>query len=319
MMRLEIAYRFLQKFNFLLNGRVLLNTKRRVRLLPYFFMLPAFILLLLLFVVPFICNVLISLTDWNGINLKFNFIGLQNYISMFRENSIFQVLMNNLKFLLILVLIQNFIALIVSLLLYEAPVGKVFFKAVVFIPTLLSMVAVSFMWTYMLDPINGVLYKLFDVLHLSGLSNIMWLGDERIIVYVLAIISMWQWTGWNVVIYLAGLTSIPKDLYESCEIDGASFLARLRHITIPMLAPAFSVNIIMSTIGALKIFDLPFIMTKGGPGHSSETIAITIYNNSFLINKMGYGAALSLVLFVLVLIVSIAQTTYFKRLEEDIT
>jgi ABC-type sugar transport system permease subunit len=130
---------------------------------------------------------------------------------------------------------------------------------------------------------------------------------------------MWQWTGWNMVVYFAGLQSIPGDLYESADMDGATALQQFRHVTVPMLAPAITINMVVSTIGVLKIFDLPLVMTNGGPGHSTETLTITIYNESFLANKIGYGTALSLVLFILVLIISSLQTLYLRKREANIT
>lgn len=288
------------------------------RYLPYLFMLPAILILLFVYICPFFSSIYISMTDWNGISWAMNFIGFKNFIDILNEPSIGEILLNNLKYFLVLVFVQNFAAVIFAVLIDSVIAGRNFFRAVFFMPTIVATVAIGFIWTLMLDPVNGSIPNMADKLGITFLSGVQWLGDPNVTLFVIAFVSMWQWTGWNMVIYIAGLQSIPKDLYESSDIDGASGLSKFRHITIPMLAPAITVNMVMSTIGVLKFFDMPFIMTKGGPGHSTETLAITIYNNAFLINKMGYGTAISLVLFILVLAITIFQTMYFRRAEEDI-
>lgn len=288
------------------------------RYLPYLFMLPAILILLFVYIGPFFSSIYISMTDWNGISWAMNFIGFKNFIDILNEPSIGEILLNNLKYLLVLVFIQNFAAVILAVLIDRVIAVKNFFRAVFFMPTIVATVAIGFIWTLILDPVNGSIPNIVDKLGITFLSGVQWLGDPNVTLFVIAFVSMWQWTGWNMVIYIAGLQSIPKDLYESSDIDGASALSKFKHITIPMLAPAITVNMVMSTIGVLKFFDMPFIMTKGGPGHSTETLAITIYNNAFLINKMGYGTAISLVLFILVLAITIFQTMYFRRAEEDI-
>lgn len=281
-------------------------------------MLPAILILAFVFIGPFFSSVYISMTDWDGISWKMDFIGLKNFIDIINEPSIGEILLNNLKYLLILVFVQNFAAVLLAVMVDGVAAGRNFFRAVFFMPTIIATVAIGFIWTLMLDPVNGSIPNFAAKLGLSFLTGVQWLGDPNVTLFVIAFVSMWQWTGWNMVIYIAGLQSIPKDLYESSDIDGAGAPSKFRHITLPMLAPAITVNMVMSTIGVLKFFDMPFIMTKGGPGHSTETLAITIYNNSFLINKMGYGTAISIVLFILVLMITIFQTIYFRRAEEDI-
>jgi ABC-type sugar transport system permease subunit len=281
-------------------------------------MLPAILLILFVFLLPFLASIYISLTDWNGMGWNMNFIGIKNFISMAGGRTIREVLLNNFKYFIILVFVQNFAAVLIAVILNIKLPGRNFFRAALFLPTIISAVSVSFIWTFIYDPMYGLIPQMARFLHLPFLSGSTWLGDPHLAIYLVAFVSMWQWTGWNMVVYFAGLKAIPGELYESADMDGATGLQQFRHVTIPMLAPAITINMVVSTVGVLKIFDLPFVMTNGGPGHSTETFAITIYNESFLANKIGYGTALSLVLFVMVLLVSSLQTLYLRKRETDI-
>ena len=293
-------------------------SRRTNYFLPYLFMLPAIVLILFVFLLPFLASVYISLTDWNGMGWNMRFIGLKNFTNMIGARNINGVLLNNVKYFIILVFVQNSVAVLIAVLLNVKNRGQGFFRAVLFLPTIISAVAVSFIWNLMYDPIYGPVPNAANFLHLPGLAGSTWLGDPGLALYLIAFVSMWQWTGWNMVVYYAGLQTIPSELYESANMDGASAVQQFRHVTVPMLAPAITINMVVSSIGVLKIFDLPFVMANGGPGHSTTTFAIIIYNESFLANKIGYGTALSLVLFVLVLLISSLQTVYLRKREADI-
>jgi raffinose/stachyose/melibiose transport system permease protein len=282
-------------------------------------MSPAIILILFVFLLPFLGSIYISLTDWNGIGWNIRFVGLKNFINIFNGRVTGEVLLNNFKYFIILVFVQNAMAVIFAVFLNEKIKGQNFFRAVLFLPTIISLVAVSFTWNLMYDPMYGPIPLVAKFLNLPFFANSMWLGNPKLALYLIAFVSMWQWTGWNMVIYYAGLQTIPAELYESASLDSASALQQIRHITIPMLAPAITINMVVSTIGVLKIFDLPFLMTNGGPGHSTETFAITIYYETFLANRVGYGTALSLFLFALVLVISSIQTVYLRKREANIT
>ena len=282
-------------------------------------MLPAILLILFVFLLPFLASIYISLTDWNGMGWNMRFVGLKNFINMSRTRNIVEVLINNVKYFIILVFVQNAAAVLIAVLLNTKIKGQFFFRAVLFLPTIISPVAVSFIWNLMYDPIYGPIPIIAKFLRLPWLAGSTWLGDPGLALYLIAFVSMWQWTGWNMVVYYAGLQTIPGELYESANLDGASALEQFYHVTIPMLAPAITINMVISTIGVLKIFDLPFVMTNGGPGYSTATFAIIIYNESFLANKIGYGTALSLVLFLMVLLISALQTFYLRKREANIT
>lgn len=291
--------------------------KKKRTIAPYLFMLPSLILLVSIFLIPMIYSIVISFTDWDGLS-EIHFIGFQNYIDLFHESVIKEVLCNNLIYFLEIVVFQNLIALIVAAFLRESFRGKSMFRAILFLPTVICTVAVGFIWNLLLDPTSGYIPALFGELGMKKLASIVWLGNVRTAIHTISFVNIWQWVGQTMVIYLAGITSIDESLYEAAQIDGAGRMQMFLKVTIPLLAPSITINVITSTIGTLKIFDLPFVMTGGGPGHSSESLAMTIYSNSFNYFKMGYGTAISVVLFLFVLMVSILQMRVLRKREDDI-
>jgi raffinose/stachyose/melibiose transport system permease protein len=290
----------------------------KAKYLPYMFMAPALILLLFVYGSSILGAVFLSFTDWNGIDPVIRFVGLGNFVSMFSGTSFVIPLKNTLLFLVLTLILQNALALFMALLLNNKFFGRDLFRMLFFLPSTISMIAIGLAWTLIFDPINGSIVHIANMLSLHAIADIQWLGSPNLVMYCIAFVNIWQWAGWNMVIYLAGLQAIPTEIYEAVSIDGASALARLRYITIPMLAPAITINVIMTTIGGLKVFDLPFIMTGGGPGQASETLTMTIVENAFSLNKMGYGSAMSLVLFIMILLVTVIQNKVLGKAEEAV-
>lgn len=286
--------------------------------LPYYFMLPSLALLLGVYLIPFVYSIFISLTDWSGIGMDMNFVGLGNYIDLFQENHFLEVLRNNVIYLIELVGVQFVVSLVLAAVLNASFRGRNLFRAVYFMPTVICTIAIGFIWNIMFDPINGPIKTILESLGLTELSKIMWLGNTTTAIHAVSFVSVWQWTGWSMVIYLAGMQSIDKSLYEAAEIDGANALQKFFRITLPLLAPSITINLVNSTIGALKIFDLPFIMTSGGPGHATESLAMMMYTYSFGLDKMGYGTAISILLVVVILIISGIQTVVLRKREDEV-
>ena len=281
-------------------------------------MLPSLALLLGVYLIPFVYSIFISLTDWSGIGMDMNFVGLGNYIDLFQENHFLEVLRNNVIYLIELVGVQFVVSLVLAAVLNASFRGRNLFRAVYFMPTVICTIAIGFIWNIMFDPINGPIKTILESLGLTELSKIMWLGNTTTAIHAVSFVSVWQWTGWSMVIYLAGMQSIDKSLYEAAEIDGANALQKFFRITLPLLAPSITINLVNSTIGALKIFDLPFIMTSGGPGHATESLAMMMYTYSFGLDKMGYGTAISILLVVVILIISGIQTVVLRKREDEV-
>lgn len=286
--------------------------------LPYLFMLPSIVILLGVYLIPFLYSLYISVTDWSGMGQELNFVGISNYKGLFEEPHFWETLRNNLIYFVELVGIQFIVSMILAVVLNAAFKGRNFFRALYFMPTIICTLAVGFIWNIMFDPINGPIKTLLANAGFHELSKIMWLGNTKTAIHAVSFVSLWQWTGWSMVIYLAGLQAIDRNLYEAAEIDGANAVQKFFKVTLPLLAPSITVNLVNSTIGALKIFDLPFIMTSGGPGHATESLAMMMYTYSFSLNKMGYGTAISIILFVVILVISGVQTTVLRRREDNV-
>lgn len=288
--------------------------------LPYIYMSPAIILIILIYIAPLIYSIFISFTDWDGLSKNFNFVGLKNFIDFFSLSSrqVIVPFKNTFIFTLITVTIQNIIALFFAVLLNEKFRGRTFFRTVFFMPTIITTVAVGYIWRLVYDPIKGPIAFIGKKLGIDFLTNIRWLSNGKIALYSVILVNIWQWFGWNMVIFLAGLQTIPRDLYEAADIDGGSVIGKFMRITLPLLVPSITINVILSSIGGLRVYDLPYIMTQGGPGYATETVVMTITRISFYLGKYGLGAAITILLFIITLCIAIFQNVFFNRLEKRV-
>lgn len=284
--------------------------------LPYIFMAPALILLFFFFALPFISTVLIGFTDFNGFSWNMKFVGMANFINIFRESEVLSSLKNTVLFTVLTLLFQIPLGLLLAVLLNRNIFGRDVFRAIFFLPAMISSVALSSIWGLIFNPNLGTIVTVAKFLGWDWLADIRWLADPGLVMYSISAVNVWIFSGWCMVIFLAGLQSIPQEMLESADLDGATPVRKLWHITLPMLAPATTINVVMVTIGGLKVFDLPLIMTNGGPGHASETLTMTIINNSFALSKVGYGAALSILMLIFILLFTYFQNKFLGRAEE---
>ena len=194
--------------------------------------------------------------------------------------------------------------------------GRNFFRAVFYLPSVLSALVVGYAWSFIFNPTMGALNILFDKIGLDFLMQ-DWLGDARLALYSIIFVIVWQFAGYSMVIYIAGLQNIPLDLYEAADIDGVSPWQRFKYITFPLLAPAVTINILLTMISTLKTFDHIFVMTKGGPGYATEVISTLLYRESFTNNNMGYGSAISVILFLLITSISLIMLKYLRGREAN--
>lgn len=285
---------------------------------PYLFMLPALLSLLIIYLIPFVYSIFISLTNWTGIGFNFNFLGIKNYIDVIRDKNFVTVMENTLIYFVELVGVQSIVSITLAALVSGKFRGSKFFETVFFLPTVVCTVAVGFIWNVMFDSMNGPIKTFFDSIGCKGLSNLLWLSDPKTAIHCVSFVNIWQWAGWSMIIYIAGMQSIDSSLYEAAKIDGAGAIQQFFHITLPLLAPAITINLVNSTIGTLKMFDLPFVMTNGGPGYATETMGMLMYNYTFSLNKVGYGAAIAILMFIFILIISGAQTVLLRKNEDRV-
>lgn len=268
--------------------------------------LPAFIVYASLYLYPALSNLLYATQKWDGIT-KPEFTGLRNITYLLTQDDLFRkALGNNLRFMLVVVIFQTAFALLFATFLLKNSKSNIFLRIVFFFPTILSSVSVGIIWTFLYDPSYGSITAFLKAIGFGSHAP-LWLGNESITLYSIALTQVWFHTGQMIVIYVAGLQQIPKELYEAAEVDGASRWQQFKGITWPMALPTTAVVVAYTTIQTFRAFDLIFAMTGGGPSYASEILVTQIYNTAFISQKFGYASAQSIVLVVLVLFITWLQ------------
>ncbi|HEY8400769.1 MAG TPA: sugar ABC transporter permease [Cytophagaceae bacterium] len=281
------------------------------------FLLPAILIVGLFMFYPALSGFYLSFTDWNGITKTIDYIGVRNFLEMFQDRVFYSSVKNTIIYCLLTVIIQHTIALSLAVVIDKGLKGSEFYKVVLFIPCLLSTIVTGMIFSLIFSPINGSFNAILESIGLKSLTR-DWLGDGNIVLYVVIATGIWQWIGYAMVIYIAGLQTIPQDLIEASDIDGANAWKKFIHVEFPCIAPAFTINTVLSVIGSLKSFELVYSMTGGGPGNASEVIATYIYKVGFTSSRMGYGTAVSLFLFIMIVAVSFIQTKLLRSREVEL-
>lgn len=291
--------------------------KRRTDLIMLGFILPALILYVFFIIVPTISSVYYSFTSWDGINPNLHFIGLDNYIEIFTRARFGNALKNTIILTVFISLFENAIALCLALIVDNVRCFKNFFRSAYYIPVLISGIVSGFIWkimyNYNFGPINQVLTDL-------GLANLKqdWLGNPKLALIMVGVVMVWKGSGYYMIIYLASLQSVPVELSEAAQIDGASPFQRFHYITVPMIAGAFTINFTLSLINGLKVFDQIAIMTDGGPGFATETVVYLLYKSGFNEGRQGFGTAVGIVLLFVIIILNTIQQKFLRSREAQL-
>lgn len=285
------------------------RTFRSGRMMYVLLTLPAAVLYAIFFVYPVISGLIYSFTDWDGISRAYRYIGLDNYIHILKDTRFLHALGFTLYYTCLSVIFLLAAALGVALLLNGNIRFKEFMRSVYFFPAVLSMVTVGSIFNQFFYAVLPSLGETFGIGWLS--QNI--LSNPHLAVYGVVAANLWHGFAVPMVIFLAGLSSVPKDLHEAATIDGASSMQRFFYITIPFLIPMLIVNIVMLTKSGLMTFDLIVTMTEGGPVQSTETIGFLIYKHGFNELKFGYGTAESIITFIIIAVVSFVQIQLLNR------
>ncbi|WP_337099341.1 carbohydrate ABC transporter permease [Paenibacillus sp. YIM B09110] len=288
--------------------------KKKWQIYAVLFILPSFLLYTLFVIVPTISSMYLSLTSWDGVSSDIRFIGLSNFVEIWNSERVHNALKNTLLMAVVLVLLENIVAMALAIFVDQVRWFRNLFRSVFYFPVLLSGIVMGFVWTIILNYNFGVLNQLLDVVGLGQLKA-DWLGNPDYALISIILSTVWKSAGYYMIIYLAGLQSIPQDLSEAASIDGANRWQQFRHITFPLLAGAMTVCIVLSMISALKIFDQIAVMTDGGPGFETETLTYIIYKVGFGELRQGFGTALAQVLFVLIMIVTVIQVKFLRKRE----
>jgi raffinose/stachyose/melibiose transport system permease protein len=275
----------------------------------WLFAAPALFVYALVVLYPAISGVFYAFTDWSGIGEDMSFVGLANFRTLLDDEQAMGSIGNTLLLTVAIVAVQNGIGLLLALGVHAKLRSRALLRVIFFAPVVVSPVMVAFLWKYIYNPdpsagLNGLL----------GL-DVNWLGDPSVALWSVAGMVVWQYAGYSMVIFLAGLEGVPKELHEAAMIDGAGTFQRFRYVTWPLLAPALTINMMLSTIGGLKLFDQIFATTNGGPGYATETLSTVLYKQAFVFGKFGYSTAIALVLALFVAAVSLVQVYYLRNRE----
>ena len=287
-------------------GRRRRRSPMRVHWALYAFPLPALALTVAFLIIPLLQTFQYAATNWNGYSASFDYVGVDNFVRAFTNDSLFQnSLFNTLKFTLVVVIVQTGLSLLLAVLLVRNSRRSVLLRALFFFPTILSAVAVGFIWQFVYDPTFGLVRGILHSIGLGSLSG-SYLGDQQTAIYWVAFSQVWFHTGQLMVVFIAGLQVIPRELYEAAEMDGASRWQQFRSITWPMIAPAMTIVVAFTTIQCFKAFDL-ILGISGSPTPSGLDILSTRIYTSFANSQFGYASAESIIFMIVIALVVFLQ------------
>jgi len=257
-----------------------------------------------------------SLTNWNGLNPTYKMVGLSNYVEALTDDLYFiDSLLFTLKFVFFMVLLQNTIALLLAVLVESRQKSKGLLRTIFFMPNMISMIIGGFIWMFIFTEVlpfiaANTIFKFLDQ---------SWIGNPSFSFYAILIVSLWGGVGYIMLIYIAALQGVPKNLKEAAEIDGANQFQIFRHITLPMILPAITVGIFVTLNSSFKVFDVVYALTGGGPGRSTQVIALNIFEEAFSMNnRYGYASAKAMILFSIVALITVVQLSFMKKREVEL-
>ncbi|WP_028647587.1 carbohydrate ABC transporter permease [Nocardiopsis sp. CNT312] len=286
---------------------------RRGTPVPWWFVLPALAFFTFVILVPSLQGAWFAFTDWDGLARDRAFVGLEQFREILDDPDARGTVANTLLIALAVTVVQNLIGLLLALGLHSAVKSRNLLRVLFFAPAVITPVVAAYLWRYLYAP-RGAINTLLEAVGLEFLQQ-DWLGDSSLALWSVVVVIIWQFSGMSMVIFLAGLQTVPKELHEAAAVDGAGPFRRFWNVTRPMLAPAITINLMLSIIGGLKLFDQVWVMTGGGPGGATDTLSTVIYRQAFQFNQFAYSTALALVLTGFVIVLSAVQYGYLRREE----
>lgn len=300
----------------MVGGLSMLKRKKTVRELKWIsFVIPALFFYILFFWVPSLESVYYSFTKWDGVTSEF--VGIKNYIRLFHDRQILESIGNTVFYTVTIVIIQNILGFVFAVLLERSCLKNNILRTLIFMPYVFSSLLIGYVFKFMLESNIGALNNILRNLNLEGII-LPWLSNPSVSRWVITAVTVWQCVGYTMVINIAGLQSIPDMYYEAASLDGATKMQKLIHITFPLIAPATTINVMLSLIGNLQIYNQVYTLT-GGPAHKTESIAVTLYRLGFSSEgaQWGYGAAIAVAMFVIILIITVITTTMLRKREVE--
>lgn len=272
--------------------------------------IPGLIIFTIGLIVPLLLSVRYSLTSWDGMSAEKVFVGVQNYIKLFHDQEFLDAWWFTIKFTIGNTIIQNVLALLFAVALDSGIKAQKFYRTALFIPCLVSAVIVGYVWLKLFSNVLPEINEIFGTK-----INFQLFGNSSTVLGGLLIANNWQWVGYWMLIYLAGLQSVPAELHEAAKVDGAGPVKRFLHVTVPMLAPAITICVVGITTGSLKVYDLLVNSTNGGPGRSSTSVIYQTYTTAINGRQYGYGSAMTVTLVVALLLVALVQVKGLRSKE----
>ena len=279
--------------------------------------IPALIFFVVFIFYPFVKGVRISFLEWNGYSQNSRWVGLDNYKRMFADPDFYTTVKNTFIYGVGSTLFQNVIGLAFALLLDQKLKGKVFVRTVVYLPVMISSIIMGYIWYFFFKYDGGAVNDLIRFIS-ADTEPIDWLASSDRSVWIITFVNTLQYLGIAMMIYIAGLQGISKDYYEAAYIDGAKGFSVFKNVTLPLLMPSITVNIILNIIGGLKLFDVIMAMTSGGPGYSSSSISTMMYQIYFVRMDAGYAAAMGNFMFMMITVISMFLLLYLRKKEVEL-
>ena len=292
------------------SGRAARSASSRLKI-PFWFAVPALVFFAAIVVYPTVQGVYYAFTDWSGLGSEINFVGIQNFISLFSSPDTSGALWHTLLMAFSITIVQNAIGLLLAMGLSSRIRSRNVLRTLLFAPVVMTPIIVGYVWQFIFVP--GGAFAQFTALLGAKDGGLNVLGETSTAIWGIIAIVVWQYAGYSMVIYLAGMQNIPEEITEAAALDGAGSIKRFAFVTWPLLRTPTVINITLSLITSLKLFDQVIATTQGGPGNSTQTLSTLLYNEAFLYNRYGYGIALGLIVFILIAVISFGQMRVFRE------
>ena len=288
-------------------------TRRAQARLGIVLVLPVMVMTALFFLFPLGNALYYSLVDFDGLNPNPPFVGLGNFIKMFNDPAVWHALGNNLIWIIVGTASPMVIGLLVAMLLWTVRRGGAIYRVIFFLPYVLPGVAIGIVWGWIYDPVNGLLNQFLRAIGLGALAT-GWLGEPDLALYAVLLTAIWAGTGFAIVIFLSALRNVDTELVDASRIDGANSAQRLWFIILPQIMPVFLMVLTLTLVGGFSVFDIIFIMTAGGPANATEVLGTYAYDQAFVLNNIGYGTTLALLITILSVPIAVLLNRLQRRL-----
>lgn len=289
---------------------------KRNKIWYFLLIVPAFVLYVFAVIIPLLFGALpSSLYNWNLIKGVHKYIGFNNYIRLFNDATFLQSLKFTTQLAISNVILANLLAFSIALLLNTNIKGKSIARSMFFIPNIMSGILVAYVWLYIF---TGAIPDIGKLIGSTFLQDLSWFGSTSMAALSVIIVSVWQGMGYLMMLYIAGLQTMPNEILDAAAIDGCVGLRKVIHIQLPLIMPTITISLFISICGAFKTMEIPLALTGGGPGRSTQTLAMTIYNEAFQSNRLGYASAEAVILLVIVLLITLAQLKLTRSKEVQI-